>query len=108
MGIEQLKELNEVSGTSFHGQTLTATAEELIRVFGPPTIDQNGEGDKTNLEWFMKTSDGVVFTVYDWKEYRKILLDEPIEWYIGTYERDDSNIVYNHVVRYLMDLISKY
>ena len=31
----------------------------------------------------METSEGDVFTVYDWKEYRSLNENELIEWHIG-------------------------
>jgi hypothetical protein len=32
-----------------------------------------------------------VFTTYDWKEYRKLDLDEQIEWHIGSHSKSISN-----------------
>jgi hypothetical protein len=31
----------------------------------------------------METDEGNVFTIYDWKEYRKLNLDQKVEWHIG-------------------------
>ncbi len=71
------------NGTSFHGQVIEATVQELRDIFGEPDHEQNDGSDKSNFDWSGVTSDGQVFTVYDWKEYRKLPEHEVIEWHIG-------------------------
>ena len=71
------------NGTSFHSTTLSATVQDLRKILGIPRDEQNDGEDKTNFEWVLETDDGEVFTVYDWKEYRKLEEDEEIEWHIG-------------------------
>ena len=39
------------TGTSFYDDTVSATAQELIELIGPPTYDNNKGEDKVNLEW---------------------------------------------------------
>lgn len=79
-----MKQTNkEVSGTSFHGITFTATVQDLRKVLGEPTYETNDGNDKVNFEWEMETEDGEFFTVYDYKEYRRLREDEDIEWHIG-------------------------
>ncbi len=73
----------EATGTSFHNTSITATVNELISVLGKPAYSENSGEDKTNFEWDMETNNGDIFTVYDWKEYRSIDPNEPIEWHIG-------------------------
>jgi hypothetical protein len=69
--------------TSFHGSVIWCTAKQLIDAVGKPQhMDNTGE-DKTNFEWECQTRSGKVFTIYDWKEYRVIDLNEPIEFHIG-------------------------
>jgi len=75
--------VNASAGTSFFGTTLKASVNELIQIFGEPTFEDNTGEDKVNFEWDIECQDGTVFTVYDWKEYRSIGLDEQIEWHIG-------------------------
>jgi hypothetical protein len=70
-------------GTSFHDTVIRASVNELRQVLGPPACDENSGKDKVNFEWEMETEDGDPFTVYDWKEYRRISQDEQIEWHIG-------------------------
>ena len=70
-------------GTSFHNTTFSATVGDLRKILGEPCWEQNDGEDKVNFEWEMETDDGEEFTVYDWKEYRKLKEDEEIEWHIG-------------------------
>jgi hypothetical protein len=69
--------------TSFHGTEFRASANEIIAILGEPTYDSNDGSDKVNLEWICETETGEVFTIYDWKEYRPIEMDEKIDWHIG-------------------------
>ena len=71
-----------LNGTSFHGNTITATVADLMNVLGAPdcTGDSN---DKVQNEWELELEDGTVFSVYDWKEYRRYTDTEEIEWHIG-------------------------
>ena len=71
------------NGTSFHNHTFTATVDDLRNVLGQPQFESNDGEDKNNFDWIMETEDGTVFTVYDWKEYRRLEEDEVIEWHIG-------------------------
>lgn len=71
------------NGTSYHGQTITLTRNEL-QTFCACEPDAFGDlNDKVQYEWTMETSSGDVFTIYDWKEYRAFKEDETIEWHIG-------------------------
>ena len=72
------------SGTSFHGQTIYCSYNELVELIGKPQMVDNTGQDKVNFEWDCETKDGTPFTIYDWKEYRVLDLDEEIEWHIGT------------------------
>lgn len=80
-----------VNGTSFSNVTFSASVNDLIEIFGEPTIQNNTGCDKTNFDWSLQTSSGDVFTIYDWKEYRKLNLDEIIEWHIGSFTRNTAN-----------------
>lgn len=78
-----IKKTNKsLHGTSFHGNTITATVADLMNVLGAPdcTGDSN---DKVQNEWELELEDGTVFSVYDWKEYRRYTDTEKIEWHIG-------------------------
>ena len=82
------KQTNQsVDGTSFHGVTVDASVNQLINALGEPSYVSNTGEDKTNFEWFMETDEGGVFTIYDWKHYRPLDLDEIINWHIGAHSR---------------------
>ena len=86
--------------TSFHNVTFRASVEQLTKAFGEPYNNNTGE-DKVNFEWEMETEDEVVFTIYDWKEYRPIGLDEMIEWHIGAKSRYESEMAKLEVLKAL-------
>jgi hypothetical protein len=70
-------------GTSYHMMNIATTVNKLIDAIGKPQIEDNDGNDKVNVEWICELSDGTVFTIYDWKEYRSIEYDEEIEFHIG-------------------------
>jgi hypothetical protein len=78
------------NGTSFHDTTFIATVADLRKILGEPQCEQNDGQDKCNFDWTMETEDGTVFTVYDWKEYRKLKEDEDIEWHVGGHSGLDT------------------
>jgi hypothetical protein len=94
------KTYKNVDGTSFQNVTFKATVEQLTNAFGDPDDNNTGE-DKVNFVWDMETENGDVFTIYDWKEYRKIDLDEQIEWHIGSHSREISGEAQYEVMREL-------
>ena len=69
--------------TSFYDTTITTTLSKLIMALGEPQYLQNDGSDKTNVDYDCETENGDVFTIYDWKEYRPIRMDETIEFHIG-------------------------
>ena len=73
-------------GTSFHGVTIMTTPRKLIELAENLEADYgdwNTGEDKTNFDFEFETDDGVYFTVYDWKEYRPLRMDENIKFHIG-------------------------
>jgi extradiol dioxygenase family protein len=79
-----MKQTRQLSvGTSFHDTVINTTVNKLKIHLGEPEFEENYGEDKVNYEWVMETSNGDVFTIYDWKEYRSLLDDEDIEWHIG-------------------------
>lgn len=87
-----------VSGTSFHDSYVHATINELEKALwqaGP------GDGYKTTNEWAGETSNGDVFTIYDWKEYRAFGKDEKIQWHIGGCDRDVTETAKEEIERKL-------
>ena len=74
-------------GTSFHDTTIKTTLAELIEVLGEPQCFQNDGSDKVNIDYECETKTGDIFTIYDWKEYRPIGMNETIEFHIGGMSR---------------------
>lgn len=73
------------TGTSFHGNIIIATPNQLIELFGKPEYGQNDGCDKVNMEWICENSDGEIVTIYDWKEYRPLQMDQSYEWHLGSH-----------------------
>ena len=94
-----MKRSNNTSGTSFHGVTLTVTPQKLIDVLGEPDFFDNDGQDKVNMEYNLETEDGIVFTIYDWKEYRPLQMDEKIEFHIGGFSYSQCAEAKNEVLR---------
>lgn len=86
--MKKLENIDAFNGTSFHGQTVYASVNDLIKICGDPY--RGDIEDKVQYEWTMQTSDGTPFTIYDWKEYRHIWKDEMIEWHIGGHRGIDA------------------
>ena len=79
-----MKKTNKNSDfTSFHGTTIKTTINELVRVLGEPTYQQNTGEDKVNVEWICERENGDIITIYDWKEYRSLDVNEVIEFHLG-------------------------
>lgn len=66
-----------LDGTSLQGY-ITCSYDTLCEVFGQP---YGGDGYKTQAEWAIKTDDGTVFAIYDWKVNQPVY--EVTEWNIG-------------------------
>ena len=71
------------SGTSFYGIEFSATPQQLVDLFPDSYNEQNDGEEKTNFDFTLETESGDVFTIYDWKEYRPLEMDEVVEWHIG-------------------------
>ena len=78
-----MKRSSKTAGTSFYNTILKATPQELIDALGKPDYFDNTGLSKTNMEYNLETSNGIHFTIYDWKEYRSLHMDEKIEFHIG-------------------------
>ena len=100
--IEQLKAEENIYGTSFFNDCIYYSVNQLKKYLGSPQYCFNNGIDKTNVEWNLKIN-GNIFSLYDWKEYRIIDMDEKIEWHIGASSREISNKVFND----LSDLIQE-
>jgi len=94
------KTYQDTDGTSFHGVTIRATVDQLTKAFGE-SYDNNSGDDKVNFEWDMETDEGEVFTIYDWKNYRKLKLDEYVVWHIGAKDKSTSNTAEDELLKKL-------
>lgn len=82
---------NEFFGTSFHFGYVKGTAEEISKVLGPC---EDSYDDNTCREWDRKVN-GIVFTIYDYKEYKDISDSDVIEYHIGTKTDKETERVVN-------------
>lgn len=78
----------DCNGTSFHDTTIVTTPRKLIELFPNSYSEQNNGEDKVNFDFVLENSNGDVFTIYDWKEYRRIGMDEQIQFHIGGFSRE--------------------
>lgn len=81
-----MKAVNAHQPSSFHGDTITTTPAKLIALakkLGASYYDGNDGEDKTNFDFSFQTDSGTYFTVYDWKEYRKLNVNNPVEFHVG-------------------------
>ena len=90
-----------INGTSFHDVTIKTSINQLIKVLGEPSIQDNTGEDKVNVEWEVITDDGTVGTIYDWKEYRRLDGDDLVEFHIGGHNKSDTLIIKNELKQLL-------
>ena len=75
-----------VNGTSLKGMIYTDYST-LVEVFGPEHSD--GDGYKTDAEWMLQFSNGVVATIYNYKDGQNycgedgLLVEDICDWHIG-------------------------
>ena len=96
-----IKLIDRFESTSFHDTIIRTTVSKLRKAIGDPQGEQNDGNDKTNFDWNCETSDGKVFTIYDWKEYRKISENEIIEFHIG----GNNKLVTEQAKRELLEIL---
>jgi hypothetical protein len=86
--------------SSFHGDRITTTVEELKSVCYT-YLDSNDGEDKTNFDFKFKLPNGKEFWVYDWKEYRVISPNEYIDFHIGADTPEESAAAHELVIKLL-------
>ena len=89
-----------LDGTSFHGATFSATLADLQVILGAPNNGGDNH-DKVQNEWELELEDGTVFSVYDWKEYRRYTDKETIEWHIGGMNLKDTFVAQDTLIEAL-------
>ena len=90
-----------VNGTSFHDVTIKTSINQLIKVLGEPSMDNNSGEDKVNVEWEVIIDNNIVGTIYDWKEYRRLDGDDLVEFHIGGFNKNDTVIIKNELKQLL-------
>lgn len=75
--------------TSFHGDTIRTSCNELIEHFGNW---EEGDPAKVNFEWYLILNDEIPFTIYDWKEYG-LRKSDIIDYHIGARNQKESSII---------------
>jgi hypothetical protein len=68
-------------GTSLQGYTPKTTYLTLVEVFGQPQYGPDFDGDKTTCGWALRFADGVIATIYDYKEWATP--QDNYAWHIG-------------------------
>lgn len=85
--IQKITDLREVYGTSYFGETVNCSKSDLFEIFGEPSYTIGfEEHKKTHNEWDLKSDEGFVFTIYDYKE-PEYSYYQNIDWHIGAKNR---------------------
>lgn len=85
------------NGTSYFGISFYASVNDLINICGTP-IRSNDINKKSQYDWTLKTNTDKIFTIYDWKEYRRFNNTEIIKWNIGGYNIESCLIGLNEIM----------
>ena len=99
--MKKLENLDLLNDTSFHFVTINTSIRKLKNVLGKPTYDDNGFGGKVNVEWVVITKEGIIGTIYDWKEYRRLGEDDIIQFHIGGKTKEDTLKVKSELIKLL-------
>ena len=75
-----IKDVNP-NGACLQGYVVT-NYDRLVEVFGKPTEGPNANiDDKVTCEWCIQFEDGILATIYDWREFRTPMGEH--RWHIG-------------------------
>lgn len=88
MKILPISNFNKTCGTSFHGDTVLASCNEIRSKLDIDVTCYGG--DKTNFEFELELEDGTPFTIYDWKEGDWVDEDTTLYYHIGAHTPEDS------------------
>ena len=90
-----------VNGTSFYDVTIRTSINQLTKVLGEPSMNDNSGEDKVNVEWEVITNGSNYFptvgTIYDWKEYKRLEGDDVVEFHIGGHSKLDTTIIFREL-----------
>lgn len=84
----------DVSGTSFHGVTVTVDPVKLIEFIGDSSVSDDY---KISKRWsFVSKKTGAVFTLYDWKETSLYDMSGPSPTFLWYGGRKQINLHIGH------------
>jgi hypothetical protein len=92
-------DINDICGSSLQGY-ITEDYNKLVEVFGEPT---DSDGYKIDAEWMLKFDDGVVATIYNYKDGKNyngsdgLDVEDITNWHIGGFD--------NEVIKRIQDLL---
>lgn len=89
--IHELTSPDKVNCTSFHGDTILASCNDIRSKLDVDVTCYGG--DKTNFEFDLELEDGTPFTIYDWKEGDWVDEDTTLYYHIGAHTAKDSEKV---------------
>jgi hypothetical protein len=88
MKILPISDFNKTCGTSFHGDTILASCNDIRSKLDIDVTCYGG--DKTNFEFELELEDGTPFTIYDWKEGDWVDEDTTLYFHVGAHTPEDS------------------
>lgn len=88
--------------TSFFDVTFVSTPDKLLKLLPSRQLHVDNSGkNKTNFDWTLMTDTGILFTIYDWKYYRPLDLNEPVIWHIGGFSKSQTEDALGKLLEYL-------
>lgn len=88
---------------------IRAKFNKLVSVFGQPTEQSYEFGEKVDCEWVIEFEDGMVATIYNWKNGKSYLGDDGLEiaeinhWMVGGHQNSVIDRVNNLLTAELSD-----
>lgn len=87
-----------ISGTSLMGQIEDVTYEELVNIFGEPSFGPT-EDNKVQAGWAIQFDDGLIATIYDWKNYG-VPIEVVQSWHIGGHKKIAAERIKDIIIEY--------
>lgn len=99
----KISSLNKASadGTCLQGY-LYCHYNDIVKIYGPPLLVD----DKSDVEWVIKWEDGLVGTIYNWKNGKNYLGNDGLkvedinEWHIGGKTKIVKTRIINQIKNY--------
>ena len=85
-----VKTNKNTAGSSYHGVLIITTPNKLREILGSPTLIDNTGKYKTNMEYICETRDGILFTIYDWKQHEPLNMEYNYGFHIGGFSKADT------------------